>query len=59
MNYKILVLALSFVYPFLGITQEKYDLGNTFVPDQQSYRLPNTVMPELANWFWFDKEFGK
>ena len=57
MNYKILVLALSFVYPFLGITQEKYDLGNTFVPDQQSYRLPNTVMPELANWFWFDKEF--
>ena len=57
MKHTILLFVLLRLMPFCGYAQVKYDLGNQFIKDPSNFRLPNTVMPELANWFWFEKEF--
>ena len=57
MKHTILLFVLLRLMTFCGYAQLKYNLGNQFIKDSSNFRLPNTVMPELANWFWFEKEF--
>ena len=57
MKHTLLLFVLLSLISFFGFAQIKYDLGNQFIKDSSNFRLPNTVMPELANWFWFEKEF--
>ncbi len=56
-KFKNLLFGLASLCPLLSLAQVKYGLDDKFIPDKASFRLPNSVMPELANWFWFEKEF--